>query len=297
MLTHAFDRPVLPQRVVVIGAGGFLGGAIVRRLRALGVPVAALGRGDVDLLAVDAADRLASLLRDGDAVVAAAAIAPCKTAGMLRDNMTLSLAMVRALQRIAPAHVVNIGSDAVYRDQMAPLAEDSPQGPDNYHGIMHMAREIMVRSEVAAPLALLRPTLVYGAGDPHNGYGPNQFLRQAARGEAIALFGEGEEQRDHVFVDDVAELAARVLLHRSSGALTLATGVTCRFAEVARTAVALTGDRSAIVSRPRPGPMPHNGYRAFDVTALRAAFADFTPTPLRDGMARMLSQEAGHGRK
>ena len=58
------------------------------------------------------------------------------------------------------------------------------------------------------PLAFLRPTLIYGANDPHNGYGPNRFRRQAAKGETITLFGEGEEKRDHVPVDDVAALVS-----------------------------------------------------------------------------------------
>ena len=32
MLKHHHSKPALPSRVVVIGAGGFLGGAIVRQL-------------------------------------------------------------------------------------------------------------------------------------------------------------------------------------------------------------------------------------------------------------------------
>ncbi len=71
---------------------------------------------------------------------------------------------------------------------------------------------------------MLRPTLIYGAADPHNGYGPNRFCRLAAAGEEIVLFGEGEERRDHVAVEDVAEIAFRVLMRRSRGVLNLATG-------------------------------------------------------------------------
>jgi len=48
------------------------------------------------------------------------------------------------------------------------------------------------------PLAILRPTLVYGAGDPHNGYGPNRFRRLASANQPIVLFGEGEERRPAV---------------------------------------------------------------------------------------------------
>jgi hypothetical protein len=66
--------------------------------------------------------------------------------------------------------------------------------------------EVALRGEYAGSIAVVRPTLVYGLDDPHNGYGPNRFRRLAAAGEGIVLFGEGEERRDHVAVEDLAEL-------------------------------------------------------------------------------------------
>jgi UDP-glucose 4-epimerase len=149
----------------------------------------------------------------------------------------------------------------------------------------------MFRSEVAAPLVMLRPTLIYGAGDPHNGYGPNRFRRLANKGEPIVLFGEGEEQRDHVLIDDVAEIAARVIYRRSSGVLNVATGVTTSFREIAQEVVKASGRSVPISSAPRSGPLPHNGYRPFDNAACRAAFPDFAFVPLREGLAKVQHQE------
>jgi UDP-glucose 4-epimerase len=151
---------------------------------------------------------------------------------------------------------------------------------------MHLAREVVFRSEQASPLAILRPTLVYGAADPHNGYGPNRFRRLAAAGQDIVLFGKGEERRDHVLVDDVAEIAARVLFRGSMGVLNVATGTVHSFADIAQRIVELSGRRSAIRTTPRSGPMPHNGYRPFDIAACRAAFPDFRYTTLDDGLRR-----------
>ena len=102
---------------------------------------------------------------------------------------------------------------AVYGDEPLPLSEASAAAPGSLHGAMHLARELAFKAELKAPLAVLRPTLIYGAADPHNGYGPNRFRRLANEGTDIVLFGEGEERRDHVAVDDVAELS-HVLLVR-----------------------------------------------------------------------------------
>jgi UDP-glucose 4-epimerase len=286
MLEHRHATPQAPSRVVVIGAKGFVGGALVGRLAREGVSTLALGRGDVDLLQPDAAEKLAGLLLPTDSVVAVSALAPVKTTRMLADNLRMVLAMVEALAKVPVAHLVNIGSDAIYADGPLPLTEGSPAAPTSLHGAMHLARELAFRAEVQAPQAHLRPTLIYGASDPHDGYGPNRFRRLAAEGKDIVLFGEGEERRDHVYIDDVAEIIARALNRASVGALNIATGDVHAFRNIAKQAVALSGNRSGIKSSPRSGPMPHGGYRPFDIAACRQAFPDFGYTPLREGMRK-----------
>jgi len=278
MLEHLNPEPRKPARVVVIGAAGFVGNAVAARLERDGVPVLRVGRNDVDLATADAAEKLSKIINATDAVVAAAAKAPVKDSAMLVDNMIMARAMVRALA--SASHVVNISSDAVYADSSGPLTERSCAEPGSLHGAMHLAREVMFRAEVKAPLVILRPSLLYGAADPHNGYGPNRFRRLAAEGKEIVLFGEGEERRDHVYIGDVAELVARVLYRRSTGVLNIATGTVHSFREIAKRFSA------NVKGSPRSGPMPHNGYRPFDPAATRAAFPDFRYTPLEEGLKR-----------
>jgi nucleoside-diphosphate-sugar epimerase len=290
-LKHLHPSAKLPARTVVIGAGGFVGGAIARRVEKAGGAVLAVMRGDVNLMAPDAAQRLGALLKPDDAVVAAAAWAPCKDLAMLIDNMVMAKAMIDAIRGVAVSHVINISSDAVYADGPLPLTEDSPAAPTSMHGAMHLARELAFASELKAPIAMLRPTLIYGASDPHNGYGPNRFRRLANAGEEIVLFGEGEERRDHVLIDDLAELALRVLSHRSQGTLNIVTGTVISFRSAAEQVVAAAPNKVAISGRPRSGPMPHNGYRPFDPKAVAMAFPDFKFTDFVAGIARVQAEE------
>jgi len=289
----------MPERVVVLGAGGFVGGTLTERLRASNVPVLPVARREIDLTAADAASRLTAMLRPGDAVVAASAKSPCKTSAMLAENMAMTHAMLKALSAVPVAHVINISSDAVYADLPEPLTESSVRAPNNFHGIMHVAREVAFASEVKAPLAILRPSMLYGAADPHNSYGPNMFRRLANARKPIVLFGEGEERRDHVSIDDVAEIIVRVLQHRSTGALNIVTGHVHSFRQVADIVVALADHQVEIKSTPRPGPMPHNGYRPFDISACKSAFPDFSYTPLKTGLAKAQrdGERAGAWRK
>ena len=294
MLRHLNGKSGPPARVVVLGAAGFIGGALTRKFAASGTSVLGVGRRDLDLLGADAAARLADLLRPDDTLVLVSARAPCKTPAMLLENIQMVAPVCESLMRRPVAHLIYISSDAVYADGPLPLTESAPAAPSSLHGAMHLAREQMLLAAAGGtPVAILRPTLVYGAADPHNGYGPNRFRRSANRGEAIVLFGEGEERRDHVDVDDIAEIARLVAEHRSSGILNVATGTVASFRDLAEKAVALASRKVAIESSPRNGPMPHNGYRPFDPAATFEAFPGFKYTSLDSGLARAQKQEFG----
>ena len=289
MLDHANEQPQKPGRVVVIGAGGFVGGAITQQLKRDGVPVQALTRAELDLNANGAAAKLTELLDPDDSVVFVSALAPARTTMLLMHNLHMAEAVARALAARPVKHLVYISSDAVYADDANPVTERSCCQPSSLHGMMHAARELMLKNDVKAPLAVLRPSLLYGARDPHNGYGPNRFRRLAEKAEPITLFGEGEEQRDHVFIDDVARLAALVLFHRSRGILNVATGVSASFREIAEKITSLSGQRSEIRGTPRQNPITH---RHFDITDCLKAFPQFRYTPLDEGLARAMQPGA-----
>ena len=102
------------------------------------------------------------------------------------------------------------------------------------------------------------------------------------------MFGKGEERRDHVLIEDVADLVVRTLSFRSHGVLNIATGVVHSFRSIADKAVELASNKVSLLCQPRRGPMPHGGYRPFDIAAVRTAFPDFTFTPLFEGMAKVM---------
>lgn len=284
MLDHLNARPAAPSRVVIVGAGGFVGGAIRRQLDAGRVPTLPLRRQDVDLLAADAPARLTGLLMPTDSVVMVSAVAPAKNVPMLMQNLKMAEAICAALAETEIAHLVYISSDAVYADDANPVTERSPLAPSTIHGMMHAARELILKSSTKAPVAMLRPTLIYGAADPHNGYGPNRFRREAQKGGPILIFGEGEERRDHVSIDDVAKVTTLALLHRSAGALNVVTGVSTPFCDIAQIIAKQYG--VAVKSQPRQGPRPHLLHRFFDATDCLKSFPTFHYTSLTEGLER-----------
>jgi nucleoside-diphosphate-sugar epimerase len=284
MIEQLNKHPKNPSRVVVLGASGFVGSSVADKLEAEAIATLRLGRSEVDLLQENAAKSLANYIQPEDSLVIVSAMAPVKNNSMLAYNITMMKNICDALELSRVSHVIYISSDAVYADQVGPLTEASSAEPGSLHGIMHLAREVMLKNVVSVPLAILRPTLIYGVKDPHNGYGPNRFCRLAAAGEEIILFGEGEEQRDHIFVDDVAELVCLMLKYKSCGILNAASGRVVSFRQIAELIVSQFEPSLPIMFSPRNGEMPHNGYRPFDVQAIGSAFPDFSITSLEEGL-------------
>ena len=127
--------------------------------------------------------------------------------------------------------------------------------------------------------------------------GPTGFAVWRRKGKEIVLFGEGEERRDHILIEDVAELVCLCLRYRSQGVLNLATGTVVSFREIADQVVAHCEKSVAVKGSPRQGSMPHNGYRPFDAAATQKAFPEFHYTPVVEGLAKVHCQmlEAANG--
>lgn len=294
ILTHTRTPAGLPSRTVVIGAAGFVGAAVADRIEAKGGAVLRLARTEIDLTAAGADRRLAEQLRPDDACVFIAARAPCKNPAMLAENIGMAANVCAALAAGPVDQLIYVSSDAVYADSEGPLTEASAKAPDSLHGAMHLSRELMLRDTMkTGAFAVLRPTLIYGAADPHSGYGPNLFRRLACEGRDITLFGEGEERRDHVSIGDVAEVVVRTLMHRSAGSLNVASGTVHSFRAIAEKVVALHGSKVKVLGSKRNGPMPHGGYRPFDVSAIGKAFPDLKLTQLMEGIEGVHKALAG----
>jgi UDP-glucose 4-epimerase len=281
--------------VVVLGASGFVGRRLVRACMDAGIETVALGSSEIDLADGSAAARLVEQLRPRDVLVFLAALTPDKgrDSATLMRNLAMCQAVCEATRNVELAHLVCASSDAVYSFDTALISEETPAVPTDLYGAMHRARELMLTAEAKAPLAIFRIPAVYGAGDTHNSYGPNRFLRQALKDGSIALFGDGEEMRDHVCVDDAADLMLRVVLHGSKGLLNLATGASTSFRTVAELIAAGLDRPVSIKPSARQNPVTH---RHFDVTNTLRAFPDMRFRTLKEGLAGMIADVKAVGR-
>lgn len=295
MLSHQFTVPQQPTRVVLLGAKGFLSVALAEALREEAIVCRLVGSQEVDLIDSSAVEKLVGIVQPDDVVIITAALTPDKGRDVttLMKNLRMAEHLCTFLAHARCAHMLYLSSDAVYDSRASLINEQSSCEPFDLYSLMHIAREkILAHACQAAkiPFAAIRPCAVYGAGDTHNSYGPNRFIRTALAEGVIRLFGEGEEQRDHIYVRDVAQILKLCALHRSTGVLNAVSGKAVAFREVAQQVMAAVGRDVKLVCQPRSGPITH---RHFELTGLVRAFPGFQTTPLEAGIARSVAGMSG----
>jgi nucleoside-diphosphate-sugar epimerase len=226
-------------------------------------------------------------------------------------NLTMARHLCEVLEKRRCAHVVLLSSDAVYAGHTTSLDERSSREPMDLYAVMHTAREMMLGSVLTTrhvPVCIFRPVNMYGFGDPHNSYGPNRFIRQAFDNRKISLFGQGEERRCHLYVEDAARLIGIAIVRRVSGTFNMAPPEAVTFLHIAETIRAAcpfpveleftprstpTIDRlsaaarllGALRGRPPRGPVVH---RTYAVGKLQLTFPNFCFTPMHEAIRRYI---------
>lgn len=277
-------------RIVLLGHTGFIGRAIVKQLEAAGEDVVGHSSASLDLRKREALAILDPVADAGTTLIVAAALTPDRGRGV--DTLSDNVAMMTNLSRYLGEHrfgkCVYLSSDAVYPFGDSPVDERSAVEPADLYALAKYAGErvLQVGADASGTAFLIvRPTAVYGPGDTHDSYGPNRFARSAVREKAIRLFGEGEETRDHIYVEDAARAIIALAGSNAVGVMNVATGTSRSFGDVAADLTRLSGEPIEVVSQPRRGPMTH---RHFDIARLRAVLPGLRFTTFEDGLRATL---------
>ena len=73
-----------------------------------------------------------------------------------------------------------------------------------------------------------------------------------------------------------------LILHQATGILNIATGKLNSFLSIAEVAIDNLKSKSKIKKILRTGPMPHNGYREFNISNFKSVFPNFEYKNLND---------------
>jgi UDP-glucose 4-epimerase len=276
------------MRILVTGGAGFIGSHLCRRLLAEGHSVSVVdnefnGRRET----VPAGARFfhgdVTRLGEMEPAFAAGLDAVCHIAGQvsiirafsdpvrdLSTNVEGTLNVLQLCQKYKVPRLIHASSMTLYGNcRTVPTPETEPANPDSYYGITKLAAERYVHATAERPdigfdfrVTSLRMFSVYGPGQSYNN--PYQgvlgiFSGNVLRGEPITIYGDGEQTRDFVFIDDIVEGWVRALETPAAagGVFNLGSGRSLSINQLAQAVVGAFGHKPGsyeIVRAPgRPG--------------------------------------------
>jgi UDP-glucose 4-epimerase len=305
------------MRALVTGGAGFIGSNLVRRLfeerltvrildnfssgyRTNVHPDAEVVEGDVrDAGVVDAAVAGCDLVFH----LAASVGNTRSIEHPIEDTEINALGTLRVLEA-ARAHrvkrIVYSSSAGIFGElKTLPIDESHPIDPDTPYGASKLAGEkLCLAYGKLYPLeaVCLRYFNVYGVNQRYDAYGNviPIFAHRVLAGEALRIFGDGEQTRDLVNVRDVAEANLRAATCESvSGAFNIASGTRVTINDLAHMVCDAAGrPRNIKHEEPRKGDVRHS---LADITRARAAFGYAPAVPLASGLTEYMTWAARAG--
>jgi UDP-glucuronate 4-epimerase len=268
--------------VLVTGARGLLGGALVRALKQAGHDVVATGRqagnGEgyvaADLADARAMDGLFDRRSYAAIVHAAARLRGNDAQAYVRDNVVATDNLLNAARAAGAERFIFCSTISVYSGD-GPFTEDSEVGATEIYGRTKREAEEVCLASGKPAATVLRLGGVHG--QPRRDGVVGTMLERALQGEPVVV-READTRVTITFIDDVIAAVQRLLSLPAAGSsrvYNLACGEAPTYRELAEQIVALTGSRSSIAVE----PANRTRNRVLDTTRIRGELG-FTPAPL-----------------
>lgn len=213
-------------------------------------------------------------------------------------NVRGTLNLLRACVGSNAKRFVYASSCAVYGDaDKIPIAEDCSTAPMSPYGVSKLTAEKEVyafNEKFGLKTVCLRYFNVYGPRQTYNQYSGviTQFLKRIEENAPLVIFGDGEQTRDFVYVEDVVE--ANLLALKCAMAVgrvfNIGTGVGTSVNKLADMLLDVVGKKNAAIVRceARKGDIRHS---VADISKARERLGYSPKTQLKDGLRKLLSKD------
>ena len=144
-------------------------------------------------------------------------------------NVLGTLNLLELCRKFSIPNFILASTGAVYGNHKAPFKEDMIPDPISPYAASKVSAEnycISYANTFGIKSTILRFTNVYG---PRKSFGPYanvipKFVRAALRNEPITIFGDGSQERDFIFVKDIANACYASFKSKKFGTYNVGTG-------------------------------------------------------------------------
>lgn len=293
---------VADDPVLVTGAAGLIGSAVLRKLHDRAVPVVAVVRDrraeacsasfPIDLESPDASMLLDAAFPRLSGIIHCAASFPAVDSGADAEscaarNLRID-ANVAALARAKRVRLVYCSSVSVYGNSEPgkQVSENVQLRPDGPYALSKVAGELAVAAALNS-FALLRITSPYGLPLRRRTV-LGTFVERALAGKDVGYFGPGDRRQDFIHADDVAAACVAALLQVDfSGAVNICSGTETSMKVLAEMIIRLA--RTSSIARSVNEVDPQAGRRAlFDRTLALHALGWEPSISMERGVAEII---------
>lgn len=200
-------------RVIILGAGGFIGQALYRHFTAMqAYEVTAYSSRECDLLSLSNVEACLSDLTGESVVILAAAVTRLKENSIdsMISNIRMTDNVAQAIQKKGVGQLIFFSTVDVYGlvNPEATINEKLLPNPNDYYAFSKLAGEFILKKGCTGsrtPLLILRLSGIYGPGDE----GKStiwKLVESAIARKEVVLYGDGSNKRDFTHVEDVCHL-------------------------------------------------------------------------------------------
>jgi UDP-glucose 4-epimerase len=260
-------RDLSGERVLVTGGAGFIGRSVVAGFKSAGATVRVLDLSENDQSDLtDPAVRDKAVTNDLTGIVHLAAITSVlgslkQPAQVHQVNVDVTAALLElARERGVPRFLMSSTNAVVGDVGDATIHEELPLRPLTPYGATKAAAEMLLSGYAGGyglTTCALRLTNVYGPGMAHKDSLVPRIMRAVKAGTALQVYGDGEQRRDFVHVDDVVAALLAAWRKRVTGSVIVGSGQSVSVLDVIAKAAEATGQPVKVEHvDPKPGEMP-----------------------------------------
>lgn len=220
------------MKIGITGATGFLGGHIIKRLQKDGHTIKAFVieekpnlpkevewvRGDLST-----GKGLPEFMEGIDVIIHLAARIVPPDDDMMRDNVIAAHNLVAEALKHPINQIVFTSSVAVYgRDKKEKFKESDNCYPNTMYGLTKYLAEKIIQywsTMTGNPATILRPFNIFGPGNAKGVI--YQFYSDIKNTGGVVVYGDGKQERDYLFVEDIVDVFSKVVEQKKGGIFNL----------------------------------------------------------------------------